>query len=114
MNDQQIIEKLEGLRGRVLDDIMSMADEIVGNGEADLDVLLTISRNTGNVELLVKAFEKCQTIEDSASKTEALITILGEIEERITDIQMDSNYAVDVPDQPQMGEQANQEDQANG
>ena len=114
MNDQQTIEKLEGLRGRVLDDIMSMADKIVGNGEADLEVLLTISRNTGNVELLVKAFEKCQTIDDSAGKTEALITILGEIEERIADIQMDSNYAVDVPDQPQMGEQANQDEQANG
>jgi archaellum component FlaC len=114
MNDQQVIDKLEGLRTKVLDDIVSMADEIIGHGEADLETLLTISRSTGNVELLVKAYEKCQAIENSADKTDALITILEEIEERIADIESDAIYTENAPENEETEDQSHQENQANG
>jgi len=83
MENEQSTATLQALKSKILDDLGGMTDQLVGNDIIGFDALFAIARNTGNVELLGKALEKCEAITDQSDKADALLELLGEVEMRL-------------------------------
>ena len=73
-------QKLEDLKSKILGDLTAMSDQLVDNDDVGFEALLALGRSTGNVNFLEKALKKAETMDDSLSKSDALLDLLDEVE----------------------------------
>lgn len=109
MNNEESKQKLQELHDRILANVSSMADQLVDADSADFETLLSLARSTGKPELMEKAMQRAEAMEDNGEKMDSLLDLLD-----VVDAQMDlSNGTVasaeEAPqDQPQEGEHQDQ------
>ena len=83
--DDTKLLQLEEYRAQALEQLVSMSDYLVANEDADYATIIALARSTGNTQLLGKALEKIQAIEDQQERSEALLSFLDEVEYEIAD-----------------------------
>lgn len=71
---------LQKLKDEVLDELITLTDEADLNPADKFDLLMTQYINSGDVQLLRKAYEAAQAIEDKTDKGNALMQLVSEIE----------------------------------
>lgn len=108
MQDEGKVRKLEELRERVLGDLTGLSDQLVTDDDAGYEGLLVMARTTGRPEFLEKALQRCEAMEDSPEKANALLDLLGAV-----DLQLGvSKESAEAP--APAAEDAPSEDQNNG
>lgn len=83
MVPEQTDNGLQDLRANVLNELVGLSEYMADDQEVSYELLITLARNTGRDDLLQKAFQKIQKIEDPKQKADALIDLLDEIEIRL-------------------------------
>lgn len=74
------IQQLQRLRGEVLQELVGLSEYMANDEGTSYELLLTLARNTGDQQLLDKAFAKIKTLEDPKQKSDALLALLDEVE----------------------------------
>lgn len=78
--DQGQPGNLEALREKALQILVPMVDEIQDAPERRFEILITASRSSGgNEQLLSKALEAAQQIENANDKANAVLDVLNEV-----------------------------------
>ena len=80
MDETNKLTQLEEYRAQALEQLTGMSDYLINRDDIDVDTIITLARSTGDMTLLGKALEKVKTMEDQQAKSEALLTLLDEIE----------------------------------
>lgn len=85
MNQDKKLAQLEEYRAQALEQLTAMSDYLMSRDDLDIDTIITLARSTNDVTLLGKALEKVKSMEDQQGKSEALLTLLDEIEFEMAD-----------------------------
>jgi len=84
MNDQRL-QQLEEYRAQALEKLASMGEYLINSEDIDYQAIISLARSTKDANLLGKALDKINSIEDQRERSEALLLFLDEVEYEIAD-----------------------------
>jgi hypothetical protein len=82
---QPDVNKLDQLRNQILDNLVSMSDQLAVSDNISYDALIALGRSTGKPEFLEKAYQKINSIEDQSEKADAFLDLLDEVEVQLSE-----------------------------
>lgn len=83
--DDQRLQQLEEYRAQALEKLASMGEYLINSEDIDYQAVISLARSTKDANLLGKALDKINNIEDQRERSEALLFFLDEVEYEIAD-----------------------------
>ena len=83
--DDQRLQQLEEYRAQALEKLASMGDYLINSEDVDYQAIISLARSTKDVNLLGKALDKINSIEDQRERSEALLLFLDAVEYEIAE-----------------------------
>ena len=83
--DDQRLQQLEEYRAQALEKLASMGEYLTSSEDIDYQTIISLARSTKDANLLGKALDKINAIEDQRERSEALLSFLDEVEYEIAE-----------------------------
>lgn len=81
--DDQRLHQLEEYRAQAIEKLAGMGEYLINSEDVDYQAIISLARSTNDVNLLGKALDKINSIEDPRERSEALLLFLDEVEYEI-------------------------------
>jgi len=81
--DEQF-SKLQDVRTRILNDLVELSGELADTDSLDVESMIALAQATGKLEVYNKALDKVESISDASEKADALLVLLGNVEDLIS------------------------------
>ncbi|HVX58845.1 MAG TPA: hypothetical protein VG964_03905 [Candidatus Saccharimonadales bacterium] len=101
-------QDLQALRSNILEQLVGMSDVLLDSDSTGYEALIALSRSTGNIDFLKKAFQKIDSQESGQEKADALLDLLEEVDFLLSRPAQPEEEPQETDDQDQADDQEGQ------